>query len=205
MKMHHWAVVSLLGAFAFAGCGVEDDALDNDVALDNGVEEVGMVPGPVGEAGAEDGFATWDADRDRRLAGNEFGGWSRGVFSRWNRDADAGLRDTEFAEGVFGLWDRDRDNRLTEVEWNEGVAGWFENNEYGTFADWDANRDMVLDATELGEGFNRTGLFGSWDLNNNDWIEENEWNDGLFAMFDADNDAFVNEAEWGEGTGVWGL
>lgn len=195
--MRGWVPALALTVVA-AGCGAEEEV---------GVQE--ELDAPVAEAPAVGtaGYAEYDLDRDNRLAMNEFGGWATraGTYNRWNTTADAGLDEREFGTGMFGLWDRDRGGTLDEAEWTEGVGSMFgEGESYGTFADWDLNRDNALDDNELGQGFNRTGLYGRWDRDRNNMIGENEYNEGWFGLFDRNRDTFLDENEYNEGIGRWG-
>jgi hypothetical protein len=194
----HGRWIALAAAVALVGCAPEAEV--DDVDLDEPVAEAPVVAPAAG-------FGEFDADRDARLASNEFGTWAdrSGVYDRWNTTADAGLDEAEFGTGALGLWDADRNRSLSEGEWNEGVGSWFgDGEESGTFADWDLNDDNLLDDNELGEGFNRTGMYGRWDANRDSLIDENEYNEGLFGLFDSNRDTFLDENEWNEGYGRWG-
>ena len=203
--LRHLSFPALAAALVLGGCGgAEEEPLDEGV--DAPIAAEAPAAEPVEETTAV-GLGEWDADRDTRLASNEFGDWVNrgGVYNRW-AGTTPGIDRDEFGTGALGIWDADNDNRVTEAEWNERVGTWYgEGAEYGTFADWDANQDTFLDAGELGQGFERTGLFGDWDLNDNDMLEENEFGEGSFGVWDANDDTFVDETEWSAGSRDWGV
>lgn len=188
----------LAAGLVTASCAPEAEVGDEDMA------EVPMAEAP---AATTAGYAEYDLDRDNRLAMNEFGSWANrgGVYNRWNTTADDGLDDNEFGTGMLGLWDRDRGGNINEAEWNEGVGGLYgEGEDHGSFADWDLNNDTFLDNNELGEGFNRTGVYGRWDRDRNNLVSETEYDEGLFGLFDSNRDTYLDENEWNEGYGRWG-
>lgn len=184
---------ALLAALAVAGCRDEDPIEELEARSQQAVSMV-----------ADAGFAEWDVDRDARLANAEFRTWmgGAGVYDRWAGE-DEEMDAEELGEGALRTWDVDGDARLTGAEWRKGAARWLGEEDHGAFADWDMDGGGSLDGGELGEGFERTGLFGEWDRNDDDLLQEDEFREGAFGVWDADGDGFISEEEWRAGYGAW--
>lgn len=167
-------------------------------------EDIPAAEVPAVEPVGEVGFTQWDRDADTRLAADEWNAWwgERNVYETWG-GGDA-IDEDEFATNVFAVWDEDDDARLTEAEWNEEAEGWF-GAEAGAFDDWDLNDDTFLDENEFRTGLGERDLFGDWDLNDNEMLEENEFGEGVFGLWDENDDTFIETGEWEEGARGWGL
>ena len=188
------SLLPLATALLFAGCTADEPEID-----DTGVVgDVAATP-----ATAAYGYETWDADRDRRLTATEFAGVSRDrAYSRWNTTADGGLDQNELGTGLYGLWDADDNNQLTESEWSTGTARWNRSGvTYGEFGTWDANSDGWLDQSEMTGGLERAGFYSTWDTDRNDLVDESEFGGGLFDTWDANDDQAVDANEWDLGAG----
>lgn len=192
---------ALAAALVLAACGGEEGVYEGD-AIDEGVEPV--VEAPAVEAPTTVGYADWDVDRGGTLDANEFTTFARDrVYGTW-AGASPGLDRDEWGAGVLGAWDADDDMRVTEAEWTANRA-WFGDRDPGAFGDWDLNDDTFLDATELGQGFERTGAWGDWDRDASGMLEENEFGEGMFGLWDTNENQMIEENEWGAGYGAWGL
>lgn len=188
-------------AFAMAiACAVSLAACGGDAG------EEGIAEGDIAPATTTAG--TWgdaDTDRDSRLAENEFAGYWRnaGLYDRWNTGGGEGLDREEVGRGLYGLWDRG-ETGLTQDEWNAGTSRWFaDGTSFGTFGDWDANDNDLIEENEFLERANRHGLFNTWDANRNEMYEDDELFGGFFAIFDDNDDEYLDEAEWRAGYDDW--
>lgn len=84
--------------------------------------------------------------------------------------------------------------------------------DYG-YAEWDADRNELLDDNEFRTVYTETTYYDRWDVNNDDFIDENEWGTGVgtfwgdyeeteygaFEDWDADADGYLSDDEFGEG------
>jgi len=193
MTIDRLAPLALAGVFALAACADEPDLDEGFDELDTEVAEETAPVAP------DLSYGQWDADADRRLARDEFDGWSRDrtLFTGWNADMEDGLTSDEFAEGVFGLWDADQDDQLTENEWNEGTSRWFNSDaDTGVYGEWDADADGALTRDEFRTAFADRGGFAEWDASEDGLIDETEFGDGLFGILDDNDDGFLDENEW---------
>ena len=62
----------------------------------------------------------------------------------------------------------------------------------GAYANWDADRNALLDANEFGTAWGESGYYGRWDANRDNFIDESEWNAGRNSFM-----ADYNETEFG--------
>lgn len=105
------------------------------------------------------------------------------------------------AEGdLYTGLDTDADGFVDEREFTAGV------NDFGVFADWDSDNDRYLDDEEFGWGMDSYGIdydpmhgYDSWDLNDDDRLDQNEFYGGTFDELDADDDGLLDENEFNVG------
>ena len=65
----------------------------------------------------------------------------------------------------------------------------------GIYSDWDYDADGFIEEDE----FNEIGLdedFGVWDVNDDTYLDTDEFYDGYFTTFDEDEDGHWNDLEW---------
>lgn len=73
---------------------------------------------------------------------------------------------------------------------------------YDTYVDMDANSDDRVSQDEFFTYYNddnNSGLFDSWDANDDGSIDNQEFNQGLYHYYDGDNDGYIMDDEWGNG------
>jgi hypothetical protein len=107
-------------------------------------------------------WATWDTDSDEQLNSDEF----RNVYNE---------------SGYYDQWDTNQDRAVDEGEWEVAMNSFmgpdYEEGEYGSFNEWDADADGVLNDQELGDG-----VFAYYDTDRNNYLVEQEygvWSSGL--------------------------
>lgn len=113
-------------------------------------------------------------------------GYDDATWNKWDGDADERLDSEEFGiaykeSGYFKSWDVNQDQGINQEEWqmnlNSKMGPDYDEGEYGSFEDWDANADGVLDEKELEDG-----VFAYYDTNKDSYIAEEEysvWSYGL--------------------------
>ncbi len=142
-------------------------------------------------------YSGWDKDDDRRLERAEFtqAYVNSGYFTKWSPDggpisyeefyqlmynavdddSSRTIKPDEFYRQLesfalqgftehFRVWDNDRNGVLTEKEFNQKIA------QTAFACQWDSNNDNVLSVAEMG-----TGMFYRCDLNDNGWIDPDEF------------------------------
>lgn len=135
----------------------------------------------VGNTEYDDDFDRFDATRDQDIDRTEFDRRmeERGTFEDWDTNRDRTIDEREFEEGVrtrqrtgATLGERTQDTQGTT-----GTAGDQQETtgatDYGTFDDWDRNRDRQLDEDEF-----REGTFDTWERTNEGTQGTNEGNQG---------------------------
>ena len=58
------------------------------------------------------------------------------------------------------------------------------------------NDDNYLDEEEWYEGWADSEWYNDFDLDDDELVNNNEWNEGLFANWDEDDDGFWDEDEY---------
>lgn len=106
-------------------------------------------------------------------------------FGEWNTDGDAGLTRNEFDTrfgglGVYNKWDADRNGIISQSEWQAGIGnrGADLNTRFGVAPDGDLYTQWNTDGADgLTEQEFNTGIYGGYDRNRNNVIEEPEFGD----------------------------
>ncbi len=65
--------------------------------------------------------------------------------------------------------------------------------------------DGLFDSNELFTSFNATNLFEDWDLNDDNFLDENEFDGSYYQVWDTDNDGILEESEWKDDVTNFGL
>ena len=137
----------------------------------------------------------WDADRDNRLARNEFDARWGGLYDRWDRDRNAAVSRDELADTWYDLWDNNNDNLVDEQEWNRATQSWkFDGVAYNGWRDWDVDNDGRLVENEFDQRFG--GIYDRWDTDRNNSLTRDELRDTWWDLFDNNNDDFIDDNEW---------
>ena len=140
-------------------------------------------------------WSDWDADRDNRLARNEFDARWGGLYDRWDRDRNAAVSRDELADTWYDLWDNNNDNLVDEQEWNRATKAWdFDGVAYNGWRDWDVDNDGRLLENEFDQRFG--GIYDRWDTDRNNALTRDELRDTWWDLFDNNNDDFIDDNEW---------
>ena len=75
---------------------------------------------------------------------------------------------------------------------------WFGDDDYGSWGEWDASGDGVLDANEVSEAFERESLYDTVDRDSDALIDDEELADWWFDLWDANDDQQIDTTEWDE-------
>ena len=140
-------------------------------------------------------LSDWDADRDNRLARNEFDARWGGLYDRWDRDRNAAVSRDELADTWYDLWDNNNDNFVDEQEWTRATKAWdFEGIDWNGWRDWDIDNDGRLLANEFDQRFG--GIYDRWDTDRNNALTRDELRDTWWDLFDNNDDDLIDENEW---------
>ena len=123
-----------------------------------------------------------------------------GAYGAWDRDDNAMLDENEFATGVYSTWDADNDLRITEREFEAGADRWFGEDFETAFSDWDADGDGVINQRDFAENWDRD-YYAEWDVNRDEMLDEQEFGSGVYETADLDSDQVITieEEGWFEG------
>ena len=139
--------------------GVAEDELNTDALED--------------EPEVAEGFAEFDQDDDSRWNEEEFTASNTRGIAEWDENQDDSLDQNEFYTATFNTVDVNRDSNLDETEWNEARE-----NRYGDYIaedDWDlfdANDDNMIDSEEWNTGLADSEWFGTYDADDNEFIDD---------------------------------
>lgn len=145
----------------------------------------------------DDGFGTFDANRDNRWDENEFSESYQGEFSGYDADASGDLNNEEFTGATFRSTDIDRNNSINREEWDEGY-----NSVYGDYANedgfdlFDTDKSGDLSDSEWNEGFRQSNWFTSYDADRNSSVSNQEWTRANFSNWDRNDDNFLDQQEY---------
>ena len=146
-------------------------------------------------------FQEWDVDRDGNLEDAEFSQRiaERDYYGDWDQNEDGVINENEFEAGVFYSYAGDNDV-IDNTEFSEASGAWYADaDDAGTFGDWDANDDDMIDSNEFEEGIATYPVYGDWDVDGDDRLTDDEYADGVYDVWDLDNDGNVNQVEFERG------
>lgn len=150
-----------------------------------------------GETSGDLTFEDWDKNEDALISRSEFvERFTANYVDDWNIKDDEHLDDEDFFLSTYNIWDTDDDELLSEEEWlfgydyyygdyaiNDYLAvdtdgdGFIEYAEYYNYLNptdfyivWDVDKDTYLNEFELARV-----VFNNWDINENNFIEKDEY------------------------------
>ncbi len=148
--------------------------------------------------GGEYDFDEWDTNRDGQLSFDEFTEGFTDTYDRWDEDRDDNVVVDELATGLFSDWDRDNSTTLSQDEFNDRFfSGPME--QFADFSLWDANEDDAIDEDEFLSGWRFSGLFDTWNQDDQEGLTIDELGRGLFDAWDGDGDGALGDNEFGFG------
>ncbi|HEV2060617.1 MAG TPA: hypothetical protein VGR11_14775 [Solirubrobacteraceae bacterium] len=187
-----------------AGDQFFDDLAFKDVEGQAAIDASTVVDPTAPVVATSPGFGTLDANGDSYLDDDEIRESAdvSDVFDTWNADADSELDRDQIAGNAFRLWDRDGNRRISEEEWRTGTELWYpEDVDVVVFDDADADGDSELDADEVAERFDVSGLGEAWTPSS---FDESRFKRAYFSLYDTDDDGRVSKEEWEYGANAFG-
>lgn len=149
-------------------------------------------------AEAEDtqAFADFDTDGNGTLDADEVRATYQNDFTTWDADEDGGLNSEEFYNTTFTNTDADKDGVISEEEWDSGFGGMFGAWSDDDFATFDTNSDGSLSSDEWNAVFSESDWFITYDADEDTVITEDEWDAGLFGDWDLNANDLIEENEF---------
>jgi|SRR5690606_3437825 len=151
----------------------------------------------VSTAGFSQVFGDFDSNQDAVIDRDEFSGIYSSNFSSWDANTDGALDDREFYDTTFNRLDTDMDGNLGDEEWNNGF-----DNVYGDYLgtrdldQFDADSDGMISGDEYYEGFSQSDFYSSYDVNRDNSIDADEFNESVFTNWDENGDGTLDDAEF---------
>ncbi|WP_276496427.1 hypothetical protein [Pontibacter litorisediminis] len=121
---------------------------------------------------------------------------SNNRYGEWDANDDNNLDENEFYGGFYDTWDVNNDNSLDENEWTTATRDYGIENQ--NWSDWDTNSDKSLDENEFRTGMANTNYYTDWDADRNKMINEREYTDGIFGLWDDNDDDILDNNEYNE-------
>lgn len=152
---------------------------------------------------AEDEFNEWDVNDDGQWTEDEFGTAfdDAGVYNEWDLDDDSYLNNDELGKGIFDIYDANDDGYFDEDEFTTWNTVWGGDYDYGA---WDVNDDELLDYNDFDAGINEYGVFNAWDAGDDGLFTADEITTGFYDTWDADNNDYLDLNEYETyGYGLW--
>lgn len=143
-----------------------------------------------------DAFAGFDTDGDGTLSPEEVSGTYQNNFTEWDADEDGNLSSEEFYNAVFGNTDADDDDGISQDEWDAGFAAMYGGWNDDDFETFDADGDGSLSNDEWNDAFAESEWFNTYDANTDTFVSEEEWDAGLFGDWDTDDNDVIDEDEY---------
>jgi Ca2+-binding EF-hand superfamily protein len=138
-------------------------------------------------------FATHDRDGDGRITREEAQAFSQEKWQKFDANGNGTLERQEFNDGIFAAVDADNSGAIDRQE-ARMLANWGVEEEFDSL---DGDSDTSITRAELDEALGENeGIFANWDLDSDDQIADNEWEDGFYGLFDHDDSGDIDENEW---------
>lgn len=141
-------------------------------------------------------FADFDTDGDGTLDADEVPATYQNNFTDWDVDEDGSLSSEEFYNTAFANTDADDDDAISEEEWDTGFAGMYGAWSEDDFATFDADASGSLSNDEWNTTFTESDWFTTYDADADTYVTEDEWNTGLFGDWDTNDDDVIDENEY---------
>lgn len=61
--------------------------------------------------------------------------------------------------------------------------------------DLDDNADCMVSEDEFFDAYDESGLYDTWDANDDGMLSEDEFGEGLFTFYDDNDDGYIDEGE----------
>lgn len=102
----------------------------------------------------------------------------------------------EFLLMTYYSTDTDADAGISEAEWKAGHLKMYSNWAVDNFANFDLDKNGLLDLEEWHETFEESEWFETYDANSDSQLTEEELNNGFFADWDLNNDGKIDGDEF---------
>ncbi|MGK7390205.1 MAG: EF-hand domain-containing protein [Candidatus Cyclobacteriaceae bacterium M2_1C_046] len=100
------------------------------------------------------------------------------AFQDWDENKDGVILEGEYYEmkpylNLFQQWDVNNNSFVNEEEWSQRVNDFYpekNENEYGSFSNWDTDSDGSIDSGEFAQK-----TFNLWDMNDDNKLDMEEF------------------------------
>ena len=145
-------------------------------------------------------YDTWNKDKSKPMTTDEFTNVFKTYYvSDWKINetpTDIKYDNSDFYEAGFAFWDENDDGVIDRDEWKSINSFFFQKYEFEDFEKIDDNENGELSLTEYREEIEDNGLFASWDVNDDNVLNEDELAQGVFHSYDFDDSGFLEKGEF---------
>lgn len=142
-------------------------------------------------------FEDFDKNNNDLINQEEFQDvFTSNFYDDWNITDDAYLDDEDFYTAVYRVWDVDDDELLSEEEWMLGYDHHYGDYIAENYEVLDVDNDGYLEYVEYQNALADSDFFLSWDVDENENIDEEELAKGVFERWDLDNSGYLERDEY---------
>lgn len=142
-------------------------------------------------------FEDWDKDNNSLITRSEFvDRFTKNYSEDWNVNDDEHLDDEDFYTVTFSVWDADKDKLLNQQEWLYGYDNFFGSYVSDDFVAVDADDDDVIEYGEYKNSVAATDYYAVWDIDNDTYLDEHELARVVFNSWDVDDSNFIEKDEY---------
>lgn len=147
--------------------------------------------------GQQKNFSDYDSNRNNTIEKEEFIDVYKNEYSEnVPMGTKTEISREDFYKMVFSELDRDRDENLNEDEWNIGLEYLYRDYLSKDYNLTDKDENSVIDYDEYYEQAYQTDYFTYWDVDKDEYLNEDERVEAVFTAFDSNDDGLLEKSEF---------
>ncbi len=144
-------------------------------------------------------FAIWDTDKNDLISYEEF----KEVFpdlyvNIWKTSDKRIMNDVGFFKLTYSIWDANNDKVMSKDEWLYGYSYLYGDYVYAQYEVIEKDNDGFIQLNEYIDAFYETGFFSNWDLDHNAALNEFELSQMFFNSWDDNDNEFIEYDEYND-------
>ncbi len=106
------------------------------------------------------------------------------------------IDDEDFYRSSYSSWDLDKDEKLSQNEWKYGFDSSYGDYVSDDYKKVDTNGDGYVDYDEYHNSLGKTDYYSKYDSDNNKSLNDKELSDMVFGNWDFNKDNYIDENEF---------
>lgn len=144
-------------------------------------------------------YSDFDMNDDNVVSQTEFvTGFMENFHDDWDQMQDPYLDDEDFHRLAFEIFDIDQDKKLSDKEWSMATDRYLNNYIVADINEIDVDDDNYVVYGEYYNVVGDTDFFIEWDLDEDSYISEEELARGVFNYWDLNKNNFLEVNEFQE-------